>query len=255
MKFILLLSTLLACASVAPVTGSAGIIQNGALVLELGAASKSSNAEHTGASGRVELRFADLSTGLVKVTAKVFNTTSSPLFGAGATESYLTGFGFDLIDNTEFGTGSFTAGANLDNLLTPFTLDGQRSMEIGFTSIDKKGNGKGNGGGNANGDPKGGIKAGEDDSVSFQLVSSTLDAAGMLEGFSVAFQSDPVLGALMRFQSVNAGAGSDKLQYVPPEEHAPEPASLAIFGVLGLAGIASRCRRARKAKAHAVRAG
>lgn len=215
-------------------------VADAGIILNFGPTSTSSNNPPTGASGTVSLSFLDNGPN-VTVTALVANTTGSiPSFGAGATAATLTGFGFDLVDGVSYAAGTFVPGLNLDTLIL-------NAAAQPFGTLDVAGADNNNfNGGNAND----GITAGNSDTFSFELTG--LAAAAMETAFQLGFNADPgTLNSVMRFQQVNAGAGSDKLQYnpgtePPPGPLVPEPASLALWTVLGLAGVAGRRRRAAK---------
>jgi hypothetical protein len=219
---------------------------NAGVLLTFDSSSVSSNNPPTGASGTAELSFAAVGSD-VRVSVEVTNTTGLiPSFGAGATASKLTGVGFDILGLVY--EGGFIGGNFLDTAIQPASLPP-------FGTFDFAGADNSNFlGGNANAAlPAGGV-----DTFSFLL--SGLNAVDMEAAFENAYElSDPLLGsAVMRFQQVNAGAGSDKLFLGPPGTtppvpgpggNVPEPSSMAIFGALGLLGLASRRRRGAQKQA------
>ncbi len=191
--------------------------------------SKTSNSQHTGASGSVGFSFFDV-TGGVKLTLDIANTTSGA-FGAGATESILTGFGFDLFDGLELDASSFAPTGSLTTLIPNASASPYGFLDVAFADNDNFN------GGNAN---KGtGLKEGTSTSLSFVLKSTTsiINAAILGDMFATSFASSNPIDAVLRFQSVNAGAGSDKLIYsgenvVPTPLPATLPLLLAAIGGL-----------------------
>lgn len=213
----------------------------GMILLDFGQNSISTNSPHTGAAGTVTLDFTDHLSGYVQVTATVKNTTGQTTFGAGATSATLTGFGFDLVDGVSYVTNSFVAGTALDTAI----LDAQASP---FGSLDFAAADNGNFlGANANG----GLSTGSVDVFSLGLHASlnspALTAAAMMQQFQTAFGNPTDLDAVMRFQQVNAGAGSDKLLYVDPDPNpnptVPEPSSIAFWSLMAFAGMKRRRQR------------
>ncbi len=207
------------------------------VMLSFGANSFSSNNPHTGASGTVSLTFAAVG-GNVRVTAFVTNTTGQVTFGAGATKSSLTGFGFDLAPGVTYVANSFIGGLKLDTLIV-------NAAAQPFGSLDIAGADNNNfNGGNANN----AITEGNSDTFSVLLAGMT--AANMEAAFQNGFAYVTSINSVMRFQQVNAGAGSDKLQYndpgpgTGPVPSVPEPGSFAIlFGLVGSLIPAWRQRR------------
>lgn len=192
----------------------------------------SSNPTLTGASGAIGFSFADEG-GDVRVTLDITNTTGQTTFGAGATSSKLTGFGFDLLDGVAFG-GDFGTEGFLDTLILNAKFKPFDSLDVAVAD-NKKFNG-----GNANG----ALATGASTTVDF-LLDTDLNAASLGDAYLQAFLVSNTARAGLRFQQVNAGKGSDKLIYVgtPPGgivAGVPVPAALpllatalAAFGLIG----------------------
>lgn len=191
-----------------------------AITLNFDSTSISSNSPATGASGSVVLSFADEG-GDVRVTADITNTTGTiTSFGEGATESKLTGFGFDLVAGVSYIDGSFTTTGYLDTLIEDAELSPFGTFDIAAADNNNFL------GGNAND----ALPQGMSTQVSF-LFDTTLDALGLDSAFAAAFNDG--LKAVMRFQQVNAGEGSDKLLYQPPAPVPLPAAGWLLFGALG----------------------
>jgi hypothetical protein len=209
---------------------SLGLAVSGAsaatFTLDFGANSQTTNAQLTGAAGTVTFDFSDDVSGDVLVTLTVTNTTGDNIFGAGATESQLTGFGFDFVDGVSFNQlvtqGSFLDTVILNASSGNITLDFALADNNNFT------------GGNA----QGALPEGQSDTIAF-LLDTTMTADMLMNAFMTAFFGGD-LDNVLRFQSVNAGAGSDKLTFVANE--VPLPAALPLFAA-GLAGIGFMRRR------------
>ncbi len=175
-----------------------------ALILTFGPTTVSTNSPATGASGVVSLSFSDLGSGNVLLSGVVENTTGFPIFGAGATESQLTGFGLDLFGAATIDASTFTGGTYLSSLIAPADADPFGDFDLGIADNTNYN------GGNANG----ALSEGLSDTFSIELVSSlsAFDLEGsILDGLinNLYPATDP--GAGLRFQQVNAGAGSDKI--------------------------------------------
>ncbi len=209
-------------------------IANATIILNFDNTSTSSNTPATGASARTELSFSDVA-GQVKIDFNFRNTTGElTAFGAGATTSKLTGVGIDLISNT--GVSGFVSGIRLDTLITNASLPPFGTFDI---AIADNGNFLG---GNANG----ALAEGQSDTASLILSGTGLSAVNLESAFLTGF-SDKSLNFVARFQQVNAGAGSDKLEGgciggsdqcgdPQPPTAISEPVTLALLG-LGLLGI------------------
>lgn len=194
--------------------------------------STSSNTPATGASGTVDLTFTDQTSGDVLLTLDITNTTGTiPSFGDGATTSKLTGFGFNLLTDVTYVASSFAGDTNLTTLL-------QNANAAPFGPLDLAVADNNNWqGGNANN----ALPQGSSNTVSLQLtVGAFGDASGLASAFFEGFSDD--LTSVMRFQQVNAGAGSDKLTNPTV---VPLPAAAWLFGsaLLGMAGIGYRGTR------------
>ena len=215
-------------ASALVATSASAATVSDAFTLTFGAGSTSSNDPLTGASGTATFGFMD-EMGDVRVSVKVRNTTGSTTFGAGATQSALTGFGFDLLMGTSVASpGSFLSTGSLDTFLLNADFNPFGKLDVAFADNNNFN------GGNAND----AVDAGEMSVASF-LLATDLDAAGTARAFQTGFFSDG-LQAGLRFQQVNAGEGSDKLVFEPPMTPPPPPAvvPLPAAGVLLLAGLA-----------------
>ena len=165
--------------------------------------SQSSNNPATGASAFVDFSFTQSGSNVL-LGLDITNTTGQSIFGAGATQSKLTGVAFDLLPGLSVVSNSYTGSSFFPTLLqnvnfTPF------SNQVGNFSVGVADNNNFEGG-NANG----ALPQGGNTFVSF-LLSGTNLVAGTLESqFLAGFQNN-TLQAAVRFQQVNAGAGSDKL--------------------------------------------
>ncbi len=205
-------------------------VANATIILNFDSTSTSSNSPATGASAKAELSFSDVA-GQVKIDFGFRNTTGElTAFGAGATASKLTGVAIDLFSpNT--GVSGFVGGAFLDTL-----IQGAAAQPFGTLDIGIADNGNFNGG-----NPNGALAQGQTDTASLILSGTGLTAINLESAFATGF-TDGTLNFVARFQQVNAGAGSDKLQGgtccdggVPPTA-IPEPAILMLIS-LGLLGV------------------
>lgn len=201
-----------------------------------------SNKQLTGASGAIGFTFDDEG-GDVRVTLDIANTTDVTNFGAGATASKLTGFGFDLVEGVAFG-GGFTTTGFLDTVIENAKFKPFDRLDLAFAD-NRKFNG---------GNPRNALPEGETATVTF-LLDADMSAAALGDAYLQAFLVDDTARAGLRFQNVNPGKGSDKLIYVggvivPPGGGAgvasvPTPASLPLFvaALLGLAFLSRQRRR------------
>lgn len=89
-----------------------------AFTYSFGNTSASSNTTATGASAFVDFQFTDIDTNTIQLDLTIKNTTGEAAFGAGATTSKLTGFGFDLLDRLSVVDDSFSNTGYLDTFLT-----------------------------------------------------------------------------------------------------------------------------------------
>ncbi len=196
--------------------------------------SVSSNTPATGASGSATFAFSDVSTGVVQLDLTVKNTTGllpGGTFGAGATESRLTQFYFD--ETMGLALSSATLTGALDELeediaFQPFS-NTVGNFSIGVCHQD----------GCQNGPPNSGLAA-NDSSMGVLTFSTTSTAATIARVLMNAWENGDANAAL-RFQAVNAGAGSDRLLYTGVNSNVgevPLPATLPLLlGALGLMGV------------------
>ncbi|MEP0855441.1 PEP-CTERM sorting domain-containing protein [Trichocoleus sp. DQ-U1] len=171
--------------------------------ISFGSTSQSSNNPATGASAFVDFSFIQEGNN-VRLGLDITNTTGQSIFGAGATQSKLTGVAFDLLEGLSVVSNSYIGSSFFPTLLqnvnfTPF------SNQVGDFSVGVADNGNFEGG-NANG----ALPQGGNTFVSFLLSGTNLVAATLESQFLAGFQNN-TLQAAVRFQQVNAGAGSDKL--------------------------------------------
>ncbi len=202
-----------------------------AATLNFDSTSTSSNSPPTGASATADFTFTDSGLGVVDVSILITNTTGTiASFGAGATTSKLTGIGFDLPEFTFLSivAGSFTTTGFLDTLSPPGDTD---LPPFGGFDVAVKDNSNFQGG-NANG----ALPENNSTTVSFDLniSGSSLANAAALNAAFLSGLADGSLGAVARFQQVNAGAGSDKLLFNPPP---PAPVPLPAGAVLLLSAV------------------
>lgn len=201
--------------------------------------SESSNTPATGASGTAKFEFSDLTGGGVKLGLTITNTTGlllSGAFGAGATESRLTQFYFDEIAGLSLSGSTLTGALDVleeDVSFTPFS-NSVGNFSIGICHRANCQNGQPN---------VGGLLAGESSMgmLTFNTTSTANVVASALLG---AFENGGASAAL-RFQAVNAGAGSDKLLYTGTNvSTVPLPATLPLLlGALGVLGFGVSRRR------------
>lgn len=204
--------------------------------------SLSSNNPATGASGSALFEFSDV-TGGVQLDLTITNTTGllpSGTFGAGATAGQLTQFYFDVIPALTFASVGDLSAQALDNLtqdqlFTPFTSNGSVAGDFDFGLCHRLGNGP-NSANCAEGPPASALSPGATSLavLTFQTPSTAMVIADVL---SNAFESGDA-NAGLRFQDVNAGAGSDRLLYTGSTvSTVPLPATLPLLlGALGVLG-------------------
>ena len=209
-------------AAIAALTVSVASAAN-ALTLSFDETSTSSNSTLTGASATVEMVFTDVGAGLVDIVTTVSNTTDTTSFGAGATESQLTGFGFDLLSGLSFIQADSSAGSTLDTFLTDAAFNPFGELDLAAADNNNF----------IGGNARGALSEGDSDTFTFRIAyNQTLfgGAAALEEAYMSAFLDDGV-NAGLRFQSVNAGEGSDKLSLTV----VPVPASifLLLSGLMG----------------------
>ncbi|MBB4658646.1 hypothetical protein [Parvularcula dongshanensis] len=197
-----------------------------AFTLDFGANSTSSNSPLTGAAASVDFDFTDEGDD-VRVTLVITNTTGQSTFGAGATMATLTGFGFDLVEGATY-ANDFTNTGALDTYLADAAFQPFGTLDVAFADNNNFN------GGNAND----GLMTGLSTTVTF-LLASDEDAAGLMSLFSAAFFEDG-LQAGVRFQQVNAGAGSDKLVFNPANPVPLPGAALFMLTAIGGGALARR---------------
>ena len=170
----------------------------GTFTLDFGATSTTSNATLTGAAGTATFDLTDEGED-VRILVTIENTTGQTIFGDGATSSRLTGFGFDLLD------GVTVQSAGTDGALDTVIRDAafQPFGTLDFAVADNN-NFQG-------GNPNSALLPGEVSTVNL-LVDAMDDANGLMGALVAAFFAGD-LDAGMRFQAVDAGAGSDKLLF------------------------------------------
>ena len=214
-------------------TGAMAASVTDAFVLEFGANSTSSNTPATGAAGTATFSFTDEG-GDVRVAVGVANTTGDATFGAGATTSKLTGFGFDLLAG-DSANGGFTSGGFLVSFLLDAANPPDGSLDVAFADNTNFV------GGNANG----ALPEGQSTIVTF-LLDTMGDAMTTAARYETAFFGGG-LEAGLRFQQVNAGAGSDKLGFVPPVEPPVAAIPLPAGGILLLGAMGAMVAMRRRA--------
>ncbi len=199
--------------------------------------STSTNSPATGASGSILFDVTD-TTGGVDLNLTITNTTgtvSNPS-DAGATEGRLTGFFFDTVLDLQL--ASSTLGAPLNQLETGFFLPGVSNgsgaagdFSIGIchqTSCQ-------------NGQPNNALDVG-DSSTALLTFTTSSTADVVAQTLLNAFNTGDAHAAL-RFQAVNAGAGSDKLLFGDVGA-VPLPATLPLLlGALGVLGFGMSRKR------------
>jgi hypothetical protein len=202
------------------------------VILAFGAGATSSNSPNTGASGKATLSFSDV-VGGVGLSVLVENTTGDVIFGAGATTSKLTGFAFDL-DGLSIDFGSFVGGTYLTNLLINADAQPFGTFDLAVADNDNYN------GGNANS----ALPQGLSDTFSLTLTGGA-NAAAVEASFLSFFEGSET--SAMRFQQVNAGAGSDKLTDpdvtttdIPPAVPLPAAGWMLIAGIGGIAAMKRR---------------
>ena len=190
----------------------------------------STNDPATGSSGTAEFSFSDVGVGIVGVSVKLTNTTGTDIFGAGATDSFLNAFGFDIgeyslngangnysDDNVEFdfAIGGITGDPNTDD-----TSGGSGDLPT-FNELGDFGAGTSTGSTLiAEGSATDGLDVGEMMTFTVQLLTGTDDALDVADAFENGFFADPAeIFAMMRFKGVLGGdnepnGGSDKLLFV-----------------------------------------
>lgn len=199
------------------------------------------------------------------LTVTVENTTDQS--APGLTSAFLTGIAFDtpIFAGREiaFDGGTYTLNTVLGNVLigdvafSPFTAGPNPEFDIAFTDGSAIGGG---------GSPIDGLAIGDSITVSiefafdpvFDPLSETPSPADIEAAFWAGFETD--LRSAVRFKAVSGvtpdglviNGGSDKIlggdPQVPPDDvvnGVPEPASVAVFGLLALCSAGAGVRRRR----------
>lgn len=230
------------CISAAMFAGSA--LPLSALTLSFDdTTSFSTNNPFTGASGIVDLAFSNVVNDTddgrdhVQIDITVTNNTDVTTFGAGATSSKLTGFAFDALNGLDlllFAEGSF-----LDTFLTGNDASLPPFGTFSWAFADN-GNFQGGGPGQA-------LPEGQSDMMSLLVASAIGNAAAVESAYVSAFATlDDEIDAVLRFQDVNAGAGSEKLLWTGGEEIPPVPLPAAGWMLLASLGGLGAMRRLKK---------
>lgn len=183
-------------------------------------------------TGTAAFDFSDV-VGGVKVSVTVANTTSNP----GITQSYLTAFGFDFVENTTFRNGSFVAGAYLDtssvDVTTGVGLPG--NIEVDFCAYATASCQAGGGVNTGIPGPQG---ADHDDM--FMFILDTMLTAGQVnsayfEMFNQTYaKTDAVVAMRWRGLTGPAATSTSETKYNPSV--VPLPASLPLL-VAALGGL------------------
>lgn len=199
------------------------------------------------------------------LTVTVENTTDQS--APGLTSAFLTGIAFDtpIFTGREiaFDGGTYTLNTVLGNVLignvafSPFTAGPNPEFDIAFTDGSAIGGG---------GSPIDGLAIGDSITVSiefafdpvFDPLSATPSPDDIEAAFWTGFETD--LRSAVRFKAISGisptgdviNGGSDKITggdpQVPPDDstnQVPEPASVAVFGLLALCSAGAGVRRRR----------
>lgn len=178
--------------------------------------------ENTGATADLDFNFVQEGDA-VRLNLNLSNTTNGSV-GLGATSATLVGFAFDLASSATF--NSFSAGrSNFTQAWQNVELNPFGEFDLGVSTPRNS-----FAGGNANS----GLTAGQTTMVSF-LLNSTLSAAQVENDFLTGF-TNGTLGAVARFQQVNAGGGSDKVIGGVSGNSAAVPEPATILGVVAAGG-------------------
>lgn len=225
-----------------------------AFTVNFGANSASSNNPATGSSATIDFNFTDVMGG-VKLDLSVINTTGQITpFGAGATESSLVRFVFDIPDEV-----TNVTSLNLGGIFTSFLFDSNNIQEQPFSNNGVN-FGAFNGGFDVEiargGNPNNALTEGNSTTVSL-LLTSALNASSLEQlFFDGIFADDPTdseeaLRVATRFQAVegggNNGASDKLLQEFDDDDNVSVPEPSAIAGLVLLAGGLAVSRR-RQAK-------
>nr|MDJ0535906.1 hypothetical protein [Xenococcaceae cyanobacterium MO_207.B15] len=219
-----------------------------ALTLNFDSSSLSSNNPATGASASINFSFMDDGNDQVKLILDIDNTTGDFIFGAGASQSVLTGFAFDLPSfPSDLQITAFTGDQYFDTLLSnvefqPFSNNQNFGVGNFNAAVADNNNFEG---GNANNalpeSDRGNSPSNIISTVELTLSGTGIDATSLETDFTNGF-ADGSLDAAVRFQQVNAGEGSDKLLFQPSDPggggtdpiDVPEPGTILGLGLFTL---------------------
>lgn len=200
--------------------------------------------ELTGASAAVTLTFSDISAGQVGLNILVDNTTDTTTFSLGATEADFTGIALDFVAGITGVSLSTPLHGSMDNLSLNEMVGGisNGTPNVGNFSFALSGSGNFEGGGN----PSNRLAEGLSGSSNVIFTTTGLTAAEIEAAYQTSlFDPNSGVNVVLRFISINAGSGSDKVLFVPQTSTVPLPAAAwTLIAGLGALGAAARKRRA-----------